>query len=223
MSRGRSAALLVALIVLTLLLGACSSGDSSAEMARIDRKSAAANRAAFARAKAVVARRQAAVAARRRANARNRSTTSTSMPATPTTIATKPGKNPSSDLSAVQRAVVAMNDAFRKGVVTGIAHSAASNFWVAAGSYTGDECASFASTRGRGLVSERIALRAGSLVSAPGWVDPVIGKVPAGRIYRVTIDETQTLVPTGQQRARTLSIHVTVPRDGDARFLLRCR
>jgi hypothetical protein len=115
-----------------------------------------------------------------------------------------------------------MNAAFRKGVGSGIAHSTTANFWVGAGSYTGDECAAFASARGAGIVSERIALRADSLSSAPGWVDPVIGKVPAGRIYRVTIDETQSLVPTGRQRTRTLTIHLTVQPDGHALFLLRC-
>jgi hypothetical protein len=72
-------------------------------------------------------------------------------------------------------------------------------------------------------VSESIVVRGNSLVRAPGWIDPVVGKVPRGRIYQVTIDETQTLVSTGQQRSRTLSIHVTVESDGRARLLLRCR
>ena len=65
-------------------------------------------------------------------------------------------------------------------------------------------------------------MHANSLSPSPGWVDPVIGKSPRGRIYRMAIDEIQTLVPTGQKRMRTLSVHVTVQSDGDARFFLRC-
>jgi hypothetical protein len=220
--RARTAALGVALIALLLLLGACGSGNSNAKAADLaDRRAVAANKVAVARARAVYARR-AAAAARRRA-AKKRSTTSTTTPATPTTIETHARKTPASDLSAIRRTVDSLNAAFRKSVDSGISNANASNAWIADGSYTAAECASFQSTRGRGVVSEHIALHADSLVPDPGWVDPVIGKVPAGRIYRVSVDETQTLVSTGRQRSRTFSIHVTVQADGHARLLLRCR
>ena len=224
MSSGRRiAALAVALIALTLLLGACGSGNSRAKAADLaDRRAVAANKAAAVRQRAELARRRAAAAIRRRA-ARKRSTTSTTKPATPKRIRTQTATTPAKDLSAIRRTVDALNAAFRESVAAGISNANASNFWIRDGSYTSAQCAAFASTRGRGLVSENIVVRDDSLVAAPGWIDPVLGKVPQGRIYQVMIDETQTLVSTGQQRSRTLSIHVTVQSDRRARLLLRCR
>jgi hypothetical protein len=222
MSSGRTATTAVALIVLMLLLGACGSGDSHAKAADLaDRQAVMASKAAATRHRVVLARRQATLAARRR-TARTTSTTSTSTPAKPTT--NKPATpTRATDRSAIQRTFDSLNTAFRAGVASGISKANASNFWIGAGAYSGEECASFQETRGRGLVSEHIALHASSLLPAPGWVDPVIGKVPAGRIYQVTVDETQTLVSTGRHRSRTLLIHVTVDSDGQARLLLRCR
>jgi hypothetical protein len=229
MARGRTAAFAVALIALIAVLAACSSGISSADRAARDRRAAAANRAAAVRNRALVARRR-AVAARRRARiaARHPSAATTgrgptSAPRTPTTIQTQASTTSAGDdLAAIRRTIGALNAAFHSGVASGISKSATSNFWVGDGSYTGNQCASFETARSLGVVSERIALHADSLVPAPGWVDPVIGRVPRGRIYRVAIDETQTLVPTGQQRARTLSIHVAVGPDGRAGLFLRC-
>lgn len=213
--RRRSTALVVALIASTLFLGACGSDNSSARAADLaDQKAAARYRAAL-------ARRWATAAVRPR-TAKKPSTTSTSTPAPPTTIKTQARTTAAKDLSASRRMVKSLNAAFRHGVASGIASANAVNFWVLEGSYSGEQCTAFQSTRGRGLVSERLALHADSLVPSPGWVDPVLGKVPAGRIYRVTVDETQTLVPTGQHRSRKLSIHVTVESDGRARLLLRC-
>jgi len=210
---------------LIVVLAACSSGKSSADRADRDRRAAAANRAAAARNRALVARRRAAAARRRtRIAARIRPTTPTSAPGTPTTIQTQAGTTPAAgDLAAIQHTISALNAAFHSGVASGISKSATTNFWVGDGSYTGNQCASFETTRSLGVVSESLALHADSLAPAPGWVDPVIGRVPEGRIYRVAIDETQTLVTTGQQRTRTLSIHVAVGPDGRARLFLRCR
>ena len=50
----------------------------------------------------------------------------------------------------------------------------------------------------------------------------MIGRVPQGRIYRVVIDEIQTLVTTGARRERTFAIHVSVRPDGRGRLFLRC-
>jgi hypothetical protein len=88
--------------------------------------------------------------------------------------------------------------------------------------YSGDQCRAFEHARGQGVVSEQIVMYPNSLSPAPGWVDPVIGKVPKGRIYRMGINEIQTLVTTGGQRVLPQWIHVTVQSDGRARLFLRC-
>jgi hypothetical protein len=88
--------------------------------------------------------------------------------------------------------------------------------------YTGNQCNAFETARGQGIVSEMLVVHPESLAPAPGWVDPVIGRVPNGRIYRMAITEIQTLVPTGPQRSRILPIHVTVKADGVARLFFRC-
>lgn len=212
MSRGRAAAIAIAFVALISLLGACDSGSSASDTAAADRRSAAQNKAAAARNRLAVARFRAAQARRR---ARLATTT--------TTIATQAAISPADDLAAITNTVAALNAAFDASVAAGITNSATANHWVDDRVYSGSQCMAFESARGQGVVAERIVLHPSSLSPSPGWVDPVVGRVPRGRIYRIAIDEIQTLVPTGQQRARTLSVHVTVQSDGNARFFLRCR
>jgi hypothetical protein len=217
MSRGRTAALVVALITTITVFGACSSGSSKPTTAELDRRSAAAIRADAKRARAV-ASRKAAAAARRKA----RLAKAPGAVTTPTSIGTVASTTPSGDLVAIQRTVARLNAAFRASVATGITNSTFANHWVVAGVYSGDQCAAFEAARGRGIVAEELVIHPESLVRTPGWVDPVIGRVPQGRIYRVMVDEIQTLVTTGQRRALTMAIHVTVRPDGNAHLVLRC-
>jgi hypothetical protein len=214
MSRGRPAAIAIAFVALISLLGACDSTGSGSDTAAADRRSAAQNKAAAARNRLAAARFRTAQARRR---ARLAITTTT------TTIVTQADISPTNDLAAIRNTVDALNTAFAASVTAGITNSATANHWVGDRVYSGNQCIAFESARGQGLVSERIVVHPSSLSPSPGWVDPVIGRVPRGRIYRIAIDEIQTLVPTGQQRARTLSVHVTVQSDGIARLFLRCR
>jgi hypothetical protein len=216
MSRGRTAAIAAALIAITLLLGACGSGSSKSSPAENDRRAAALIKATAAHKRALAVKRK-AVAAKRHAKrtAKLRSITRT-------IIETPASTSAANDVSAIQRTVNSLNAAFRAGVAAGIANSEIANHWVGGGVYTGDQCAAFETARGQGIVSEMLVVHPESLTPAPGWVDPVIGRVPSGRIYQMAIDETQTLVTTGQQRLRTLPIHVTVKPDGAARLVLRC-
>lgn len=208
--------LAVALVASISLLGACDTKSSRESNALIDQRSAAANKAAAARHRLVIARRRAA-AARRRAT-----TTTTPRPvATPTTIVTQASFSPANDLAAIRRTFDALNSAFGAGVASGISNSAVANQWVG-DVYSGNQCVSFEWARGQGVVSEMLVVHLNSLSSTPGWVDPVIGRVPPGRIYRMAIDEIQTNVATGRQRGRTLWIHMTVRSDGNARLFLRC-
>lgn len=216
-SKERTARYAVALIAALSLLGACSTGDSRAKAAERDRRAREANKAVAARNRAAVA-----VARRRTAAAKRRATPTTRAPMTSTTIVTRAATTGSGDLSAIRSMVDELNAAFRSGVASGITSSAAANYWVGNSASSREQCTSFESARGQGIVSEQIVVHAGSLEPAPGWVDPMIGKVPRGRIYRMAIDEIQTLVPTGQKRTRTLSIHVSVGNDGHARLFLRC-
>jgi hypothetical protein len=211
MSRGRAAAIPIAIVALISLLGACDSGSSGFDNAAADRRSAAQNKAAAARNRLAVARFRTAQARRR---ARLATTT--------TTIVTQANLSPAGDLAAIRNTLDALNAAFDASVAAGITNSATANHWVDERVYSGNQCTAYESARGQGIVSERIVLHPSSLSPSPGWVDPMIGRVPRGRIYRIAIDEIQTLVPTGQQRARTLSVHVTVQSDGNARLFLRC-
>jgi len=211
LSRERRAAVAVALITSISLLGACSSEDSSGKLAVQDRRAVTATKAAAARNRAAVARRRAA--------AKRRTTPTTRVPTTTTTIVTAAVRR-SDDSAAIRKTVDDLNAAFLTGVSSGITNSTTTNYWVGSGAYTGDQCAFFESARGRGIVSEHIVTR--TLESAPGWRDPMTGRVPRGRVYRMTVDEIQTLVTTGQQRVRTLSIPVIVRPDGHAQLFLRC-
>jgi hypothetical protein len=216
MARGRAAAAAVAFIAVITILSACDTSSSGPSTAAIDRQSAAANRAAAARNRARIARRRAA-AVRRHAT-----TTTKPRVNTPTTIVTTSVSSIDA-LTAIQKTVDALNAAFAASVSSGITNSVVANNWVGYGAYTGTECVSFELSRGQGMVSEHLAVHPETLRATPGWVDPVLGKVPQGRIFQMAIDEIQTLVPTGTQRGRTLWIHVTVLSDGNARLLLRCR
>jgi len=217
-SRVRIATIALALVVLIALLGACGSGGSSAKDAQQDRRSATALKAI----KAANARKRAAAAYRRAAAARRRAARTKSIDTTPTTIDRRVRTTRADDLSAIRSTVDTLNAAFRAGVASGITSSTNANYWVANGPYTRDRCVSFEWARGGGIVSEQIVVHTNSLAPATGWVDPLIGTVPRGRTYQVAIDEIQTLVTTGQQRARSLPIHVTVGPDGRARLFLRC-
>jgi hypothetical protein len=225
MSRGRAASLAVALLALTLILGACSTSSDGSTIAATDLQAANANRAAAARNRAILARR--AISARRRALRARRRATSTTKPSlaftpTSTTIATA-SQSSHDPLTAIQKTVDDLNNAFATSVSAGVVNSTVANHWVATGVYTGDECISFEMARGQGVVSEHLTVHPETLTASPGWVDPAIGGVAAGRIFELAIDETQTLVTTGQQRGRTLWIHVTVDSAGNARLFLRCR
>jgi len=116
-----------------------------------------------------------------------------------------------------------LNAAFRSGVASGIKRSATANYSVGNKTASRQICMAFETARSRGVVAEQIVVHAGSLEPAPGWIDPMNGTVPGGRTYRMVIDEIQTLVTSGQQRARTLAIHVNVGADGRARLFLRCQ
>jgi len=172
--------------------------------------------------KAAAARNRAALARRRAVLAERRAVTTARAPSTPTTIVTRAATTRSGDLAAIRSMVDALNAAFRSGVASGIKSSATSNYWVGNKASSRRTCISFESARGEGVVAEQIVVHAGSLEPAPGWVDPMIGTVPGGRTYRMVIDEIQTLITSGQQRARTLAIHVNVGTDGRARLFLRC-
>jgi hypothetical protein len=140
---------------------------------------------------------------------------------TSTTIVTA-SESSNDALIAIQQTVDDLNRAFTTSVSSGVMYSTVANHWVGTDVYTGNECISFEMARGRGVVSEHLTVHPETLAATPGWLDPAIGKVPAGRIFALAIDEMQTLVTTGQQRGRTLWIHVTVESSGRARLFLRC-
>jgi hypothetical protein len=206
----------VALLASISLLGACGTGDSAAKTAERDRRAAELNKAAATSTRAALARRRAVLAEQRAAM-------TTRAPSTPTTIVTRAATTRSGDLAAIESMVDALNAAFRSGVASGIKRSATANYWVGNKATARETCMSFESARGQGVLAEQIVVHPSSLEPAPGWVDPMIGTVPGGRTYRMVIDEIQTLVTSGQQRARTLAIHVNVGTDGRARLFLRCQ
>jgi hypothetical protein len=249
MVRGRAVASSLAIAVVIGLCGACSSGHSQASTAEAPdaaqaravvsaRKQAAAAQRRLALAeRQVAAQRRAIVATIRRRHLRITTTTTVppprptavgppaSTPATTPTPAPAPPPVPGgsgADLAAIQRVVARLNASFRAGIAQGIATSAAVNYWVGAGVYTAAECASFEAASGSGVVAESLAVQPGSLDATPGWIDPVLGSVPAGHIYEVVLDDTQTIVTTGEQRERPETVHVTVLADGSARLFLRC-
>ena len=80
------------------------------------------------------------------------------------------------------------------------------------GVYTGGECSAFEAARGEGVVADQLVVHVGSVVPTPHWVDPVLGAVPGGRVYALTMDDVQTQVLTKEQRTQT----VTDPRHGAA-------
>lgn len=221
MSRGRIAAIAIALVVMIAVFAECSSDGSKSSTAAQDRRAAAANQAAAAHNRAVVTQHRVALR-RQQAAARARLLRRTH-PTTPTTVYTQAFTSPSSDLASIQHTVDSLNAAFHASVASGITSSLTANYWVEAGVYDRNGCAAFEAARGQGIVSEQLVIDGSSLTPAAGWVDPTIGRVPSGRIYQMQIQEIQTLVTTGEQRARIFPIHVAVRPDGRARLFLRCQ
>jgi hypothetical protein len=217
MSRGRTAAIVVALMMTITVFGACSSGTPKPTTAELDRRSAAAIKADVKRTRTAALRKAAAATRRKARLAKNPGAVTTT-----TSVETLARRSQRFVLAAIQRTVDRLNSAFRRSVATGITNSTIANHWVAAGVYSGGQCAAFEAARGHGIVAEEIVIHPASLVRTPGWVDPVIGQVPRGRIYQVVIDEIQTLVTTGQRRGLTMAIHATVRPDGNAHLVLRC-
>jgi hypothetical protein len=128
-----------------------------------------------------------------------------------------------SDTAAIQHTIDAIDAAFAKSVVDGIAASDTANYYIGAGVYTDAECSAFETARGLGVVSDRLVLDPGSVVSTPGWVDPVLGTVPQGRVYALTMDDVETQLSTQQQRTQMVATHATVESDGQALLFLACK
>ena len=129
---------------------------------------------------------------------------------------------PAADLAAVERSFTALNAAFHKGVAPGIVQSIAANYWVAAGHYTAAQCTKFEADRGEGVVAEAFAIQPTTFRADTGWVDPVVGKAPTGRVYSFTVDNIQTLVPTGETRRQSGVMHASVNPAGVAHLIFRC-
>jgi len=201
------------------VFGACSSDakTSAAKEAQTDTRVKAANaKRATATARKKQHARAAQLAARRRAFAaavRKKKRT--------TAVLTSANVTPADDLAAVQRTVRSINRAFKLGVAAGISRSLAANYWVATGDYSGRQCAAFERKLGLGIVSEAVFVGRRTFRPSPGWVDPVIGRVPSGRIYSFRISTIQTQVRSGEHRKRTSVIHATV-RGGRAHLFFRC-
>ena len=107
-------------------------------------------------------------------------------------------------------------------MVAGIAASERANYYIGVGVYTGGECSAFEAARGEGVVSDQLVVHVGSVVPTPHWVDPVLGAVPGGRVYALTMDDVQTQVLTKEQRTQTVTTHATVLPNGRALLFLRC-
>jgi hypothetical protein len=214
------AAGIVTVAVLVGALGACSSDDNSNARSKQQRAAAQQRAVAARRAKQSAQRRRAArVRARARAAAareRERQARLLRM------RRARAAGSPARDRAAIRRSVRRLNAAFDAGVMRGVARSVALNYWVRAGVYDPAACVAFEADGGEGVVAETLLVRPDTFRATPGWVDPAVGRVPGGRLYAVTVDHIQTLVPTGEQRAAVRELHASVGRDGRARLFFRC-
>jgi hypothetical protein len=209
--------LALAVAVLVTLAGACSDESSKSSTPKGTTAAAHARAAQAVQRKRAIARRRAVARRRARAAALRQSRAH----ATAVRLAALRG-SPTTDLAAIQRSVNRLNTVFDRSVRRGIARAAGLNYWVATGEYTGAECRSFAADRGAGAVSETLVVQPSTLTATPGWVDPAVGRAPAGRVYVVDVDEIQTFVPTREQREVPQVLRASVGRDGRARFFFRC-
>jgi hypothetical protein len=217
---------IVAVAVLGGVLGACSSdGRGHAKPASKQQRAAAQQkRIAAQRAKQAARRQQAArmqAWARKRARAEAERARVRRARLVRIRRARAAG-NPARDHAAIRRSVRSLNAAFDAGVMRGIVRSVALNHWVVAGVYDPGACIDLANEAGEGVVAERLLIRPGTFRATPGWVDPAVGQVPSGRLYAMTVDEIQTLVPTGEQRVAVHELHASVGRNGKAHLFFRC-
>ena len=224
-------------IALFIALGAgCSDGSkksstapTSAELvaraATARREAATARRRLFAAQQQLAVQHRAIAAAIRRRHVIAVAAAQARASVTTVTVLTNAGPPPAAavqsvsptragDLAAIQHVIAQLDASFQSGVASGIATSEGVNYWVDAGVYPVGQCSAFESALGDGVISEAFAVEPASLTPTPGWVDPAVGAVPGGPVYRVVLDEVQTLVPTGVQRERTIAVHVTVRPDG---------
>ena len=245
MGKGHAVAWIIALALVLSLLGACGSANSKSGNASVTAQTAAqtnaaraavvAARARLAAAQLLVTRQRRAIAAalhRRQLQATTSTTTTTTAAAAKVAPSTQPtiaSQTPTtfttvaSDAAAIQHTIDAINAAFAKSVVAGIVASDTANYYIGAGVYTDAECSAFETARGLGVVSDRLVLDPGSVVPTPGWVDPVLGAVPQGRVYALTMDDVETQLSTQQQRTQPVATHATVQADGRALLFLACK
>ena len=144
------------------------------------------------------------------------------VPSAPTTTPATTPATTASDLAAIERTFDNVNAAFRIGVASGIVGANNANYWVATGVYSSMQCSNFEAQRGGGVVSESFAVNPATLRATPGWVDPTVGKAPGGRVYAITVDNTETLTTTGQKQNQTVTMHATVTPSGVAQLFFRC-
>ena len=240
-SVGKRRAIAAGLVLVAFLAfgTACSGGHNKADKQASAAAQAKAAKARRARAQAIRRRRLAAqrlaaqrrryLRALRRRQAQRPPVTATPTPVTLTPPTTTPVTSPplapatpAADLAAIQRTFIVVNDAFTRGVTPGIVSSVAANYWVAAGVYSAGQCSKFEADRGQGVVSETFVVVPGTLKATPGWVDPTVGKTPTGRVYSMSVADTQTLVPTGEKHLQTVVMHASVNPVGAAYLFLRC-
>jgi hypothetical protein len=221
----RAIALSLVFVVILGICGACSSTNSKNTGAK---QSQTAKQAKAAKAKAAKAKRVKAAARKRHAGAGPAAARRAAFAAAirrrqARAVLTSANATPASDLVAVERTVLNMNNAFKHGgVAAGIRSSIAANYWVTTGVYSGRQCAQFERNRGSGVVSEAVFVGGRTFRPSPGWVDPVVGRAPNGRVYVFRISGIQTQVRSGERRRRTSVIHATVSA-GRAHLFFRCK
>jgi len=235
MGKGHAIASTVAIALVIGLVGGCGASTSKSASTTADAQAAAA-RANIAAARRRLAAAQARVAQQRRALAaalhrRQLDATTTTTKTVPNLAATTSTTQApvvsamptvASDTAAVERTIDTVNAAFANSVGMGITASETANYYIHVGVYTDSQCSAFETARGLGQVSDHLVLRPGSVVPTPGWVDPVLGAVPTGRIYSLALDDVETQVPTHQQLTTPVDTHAAVLADGQAFLFFRC-
>jgi hypothetical protein len=223
----RTVLLCVGLAALLAFGSGCSSDSKkSANQAKSAQAKAKAAKAKRARALALRRRRLAAsrlARQRRRAAEALRGQQAAAPPPTvPVTVPVVAPATPAADLAAIQRTFTGLNSAFVRGVASGIVAANAANYWVASGVYSVAQCTKFEADRGEGVVSEAFVVHPETLKADNGWVDPTVGKAPTGRIYSFSVDNTQTLVPTGEKRHQAAVMRASVDTAGLAHLFFHC-
>lgn len=129
------------------------------------------------------------------------------------------------DVAAIEQLFAYLNDSNAAGPNEWLTAAAVSNYLVSNGTYTPEQCIASTKAALGLLIGARLTatMRPETLVPLPGKVQPVLGSVPVGRVYKVTADVSISPRNSPAPSASVaIALDIAVLPDGNAKTFGAC-